>query len=143
MIDRTRPVFIDTCVLLYAAGRHHPYKEPCVALLEAVADRRIDAAINTDVLQEVLYRFHAISKIATGREVAAAALTLFEKILPVTDKEMGRALAILEKHPALSPRDAVHVATMQTADIKIIVSADRHFDVVQGIARIEPGEVLS
>lgn len=35
-------VFIDTAVIMYAAGGDHPLREPCRDMLRAVVDGRLD-----------------------------------------------------------------------------------------------------
>lgn len=41
----------------------------------------------------------------------------------------------------LSARDAVHVATMRNDGIESMISADKDFDRVDGIRRLDPTEV--
>ncbi len=47
--------FIDTNVFLYAAGSAHPHRERCAKVLRRVADGKLDATINSEVIQETLY----------------------------------------------------------------------------------------
>ncbi len=48
-------VFLDTNVFLYAAGRAHPERDACASVLRRVADGSLDATVNTEVIQEILY----------------------------------------------------------------------------------------
>ena len=36
-------ILLDTTVLVYAKGQDHPLRDPCRELIEAIADRRIEA----------------------------------------------------------------------------------------------------
>ena len=53
-------VFLDVNIPMYAAGQTHPYREPCAWLMTQVARGRIAAAIDTEIIQEVLYRYGAL-----------------------------------------------------------------------------------
>lgn len=49
--------FIDTAVIMFAAGADHPLREPCQAVLRLHADQRIGAVTSAEVVQETLHRF--------------------------------------------------------------------------------------
>ena len=53
-------VFIDANVPTYAAGRDHPYKEPCARILRVLADDLQSFVSNSEVLQEIMYRYLAL-----------------------------------------------------------------------------------
>ena len=40
--------FIDTNVVMYAAGKEHFYKLPCLKILNDIESGRIRAAVNTE-----------------------------------------------------------------------------------------------
>ena len=56
------PLFVDTNVFIYAVGRDHPMKRPCVHVIKRIRDGGIVAVINTEIIQEILYRFRAIGQ---------------------------------------------------------------------------------
>ena len=56
----TEPTFLDVNVFMYAAGASHPYKSPCLRTLADVETRLLSAVINTEILQELLYRYSHI-----------------------------------------------------------------------------------
>jgi len=68
-------VFLDTNIFLYAAGRLHPERDACVQILRRVADGTLDATVNTEVIQEILYvltrRGRQVEALALARHVAA------------------------------------------------------------------------
>ena len=49
---------------------------------------------------------------------------------------MLKACDLLERHPQLRPRDAVHAATMLNNGIESILTADSHFDNLAGITPV-------
>ena len=48
------------------------------------------------------------------------------------------AIELLTTQPALPPRDALHAAVLQRHGLDHVISADRHFDVIAGITRLDP-----
>lgn len=133
-------ILVDTNVIMYAAGRAHPYREPCRLWLQALADDQLDGVIDVEVIQEILHRFAAPSLLAVGHAMASAAFGLFGEPLPFTASHAHAALALLDEFGAngLRPRDAVHAAICREAGIDRILSADRHFDLVGGLTRVDP-----
>lgn len=136
-------VFVDTAVLMYAAGTEHSLREPCRNVLRRVADGELDAAISAEVVQEILHRFTRIGRPAEGTALARAALDLFAPVLPITHATMRRVPDLIDRHPTLAARELVHVATCQAEGISEIVSPDRGFDSVPGIRRLDPAEAAS
>lgn len=131
-------VFLDTNVFLYAAGRAHPEQEACADLLRRVADGKLDATTNSEVVQEILYvlvrRGQRDDAITLARHVSA----LFPDLLPVTGQDMDRACDLVARYPKLPVRDAVHAATMIGSGLKQLVSVDEDFDQVREIRRVAP-----
>jgi len=134
-------VFLDTNIFLYAAGRPHPERDACARLLRRVADGSLEATVNTEVVHEILYvltrRGRRKDALALARHVEA----LFPDLLPVTRDDMREALQLLEDHPGLSVRDAVHAATMLRNGLRTVASVDSDFDQIPEIRRIAPGSV--
>ena len=134
-------VFIDANVPLYASGGRHPLREPCRRLLRAIGKRELEAWTNAEVLQEVLHR--CIRGEQTGRRGALAAFDDFiqlvrSTLLPIGVEDLLWARALAGELPVLPAADLVHVATMERHGLTRIVTADRHFDEVPGIERIDP-----
>ena len=131
-------VFIDTAVIMYAAGSDHPLRRSCQGILTRVADGELDAVISVEVIQEIIHRFVAIKRPEQGASIARDALDLFAPVLPVTHAVMRRMPELVDGHPSLAARDLVHVATCLDEGIADIVSPDRGFDEVPGIRRLDP-----
>ena len=77
-------LFLDVNVPMYAVGKANPYKEACTWILTEVAHNRVSAAIDTEIVQEVLYRYGALQEWKTAVEMAAGLLNLVPVVLPVT-----------------------------------------------------------
>ncbi len=131
--------FIDANILMYSLGGSHPLRDPCKATLEKIKEGRVQVVTNTEVLQEILYRFFSIRKYSLAEVVYTSMVGLCGEVLPVTLKDTDRALELLKKTPRITSRDAVHAATMINNGIKEIYSIDPHFDLISEIRRLQPG----
>ncbi len=132
------PDFLDACILIYAVGRDHPYRDCCVRIVEAAAEGTLNAVTDAEVIQEIAYHFQNLRRRAEGIKWAREFVEAVPEVLPVTRQDALRSLELLHDHSFLPPRDAIHLAVMQAAGIRRIITADRHFDRVPGIERIDP-----
>jgi predicted nucleic acid-binding protein len=66
--------FIDTNIFLYSVGRDHPPKFPSILTIQKIRDGSILAVINTEIVQEILYRFQSIKKLPVGIRLAKEAM---------------------------------------------------------------------
>ncbi len=126
--------FVDANVVIYAwvPGQYHG---ACGEILTAIAAGDADGRTSTSALEEV---WHLES---TGRAGDITGLTerayrALAPLLPVTDDAFAAALGL--EAPRLDPLDRLHVGTCLVNDIGVIVSADRGFDGVKGIRRVDP-----
>jgi predicted nucleic acid-binding protein len=129
-------VFIDSNLPMYAAGREHSNREPSRRLLIRIRSGEIDACTSTEVLQEILYRYSAISRLDLAGEVYDLFVEICPVVLPVTLAETDRARRLLSDVTGISARDAVHAAVMQNHDVEWIATFDAGFDRVPGIRRL-------
>ena len=135
--------FLDTAVFMYAGGGEHPLRDPCQAILRDVTDGRMDAVTSAEVVQEVLHRFIAIRRPATGVTMARSVLLSFGPVLSISHAIISRVPDLVARYPGLTARDLVHVATCHEEGIDRIVSPDAGFDVVSDLRRIDPTELSS
>jgi uncharacterized protein len=131
-------ILIDANIFMYAAGAAHPHKTPSVRLLERVARGEVAATINAETLQEILHRYRAIKRWSDGRRVYDLARQLFPSVVPITAEMLDGARALLDQHPALMARDALHAAVVMHEGLDAICSYDRDFDAITAMSRIEP-----
>jgi predicted nucleic acid-binding protein len=64
---------------------------------------------------------------------------LFPVVFPVTEAVLDRARGLLDDHPGLMARDALHAAVVELHHLEAICSFDRDFEVIPTLRRIEPG----
>lgn len=125
--------FVDANVLLYAAVESEQH-DACAELLRAIvsgADGRTSAA----VLEEV-WHIERSRRLGDLDGLAERAYRLLTPLLPVTDEAFAQALAL--DAPQLGANDRLHVGTCMVHGIESIVTADRGFDGVRGIRRVDP-----
>lgn len=132
-------IVLDTTVLVYAVGAEHPLREPCRALIERIAEGRIAATTTVEVIQELAH----VRARRCGREDASQlarhyALLLKPLLRPDAD-ELAAGLQLFGTHRTLGCFDAVLAATALRHGATAIVSADRAFSEVDGLAHRDPG----
>jgi uncharacterized protein len=144
-MTRTPPlIHIDANVPIYAAGREHPLKAPCQELVRLAAAAPQAFTTDAEVLQELLHYYLAAGNWAQGQAVFRAFATLTAgRIAPVLDTDVARAATLADAYPRLSARDLLHVAVMQRLGATHIASADRDFDAVSGIRRLDPARLAA
>jgi predicted nucleic acid-binding protein len=138
------PVFLDTNIPIYAAGRPHPLKEPCARILALVAEHPDEFVTNVEVVQELLHHYMRAGLWDAGRVVVEQFMVLMEdRIEPVLVEDAATAVHIADEHRDVSARDLFHAAVMRRTGAVRITTADRDFERVAGIERLDPGAVES
>ena len=135
-------VFIDANIPIYAAGRDHPYKEPCSRILLMAAQEPMAFVTDSEVLQELLHRYLASGRWALGREVVQALAEIMQGVIePVRAEDVMRAVELADRHTGVSARDLVHAAVMHRLGSDRIISADTDFERLDGIMRLDPANL--
>lgn len=135
-------LFLDSNVFLYALGAASPYREDCRAILSAVGAGQLDVVTSSEVLQELLHVRSRRLGVTDATSAVRQAAGMMSEVLPVTGTDLLEACTLLDRHPHLSVRDALHVAVMRAAGITRLVSVDRDFDSAPGMERLDPHQVL-
>jgi predicted nucleic acid-binding protein len=141
--DRPEAYFLDANILMYAAGSNHLLRDPCRGALERAVSERATLITDSEVLQEILYRYVSIRRPEAANVVYHSAVRLCTEVLPVAESHTARALELLLNYPGISPRDAIHIATMEGAGIRQILSTDTDFDGFKEVSRIDPADFLT
>ena len=126
--------FVDANVIVYAATEG-PYREPCVEILQAIAEGRAVGRTSTAVIEEV-WHVELSGKAGDISGLADNAYTLFAPLLAVDHEIVGAALALPTSE--LGTNDRIHAATCALSGIDTIVTADADFNDVRGLRRIDP-----
>jgi uncharacterized protein len=134
-------ILIDANILMYAAGAPHAHKAASADLVEDVAKGLVDACVDAEVLHEILHRYRALNRWDEGRLAFDLARQACPVVVPVTGDTVDHARRLMDDHPRLSARDALHSAVVVTFGLRAICSFDTDFDVVKGVRRLEPERV--
>ncbi len=136
------PIFLDTNVPIYAAGRPHPLKAPCAEILVLAAQQPHEFLTDAEVLQELLHRYLALRLWPQGKEAFARFAALMrERVEPVYASDVEQAASLVEQYPRLSARDLLHLAVMMRVGVNHIISADQGFDGVAQLERLDPASL--
>ena len=120
-------VFVDSNVPMYAAGAAHPHKDPCLRFLKRAQRGDIHAVTSTEVLQEILHRYHRLGHPEVAREVYALVVQLCAEVLPITIADTDACVDLLRDVRG-SVRDALHVAVMRNHEVDVVATYDAGFD---------------
>jgi predicted nucleic acid-binding protein len=131
-------ILLDANILMYAAGTRHKCKAPALRLLSRVASGEVSAAVDAEVLQEILHRYRRLTRWADGTRVYELARQIVSVVLPVTVEVMDAARGLMERHPHLAARDAVHAAVVFDQGLRGFCSFDADSDRVTGLRRVLP-----
>ncbi|MBI2183994.1 MAG: type II toxin-antitoxin system VapC family toxin [Thaumarchaeota archaeon] len=143
MVSET--LFLDTSIPIYAAGKPSEHKDACIKILERIERGELKTAIDTEVIQEILYRFHRLNMQGHGIELSRQVLRLGVRVLPVLRRDIDEALLLFNKYfsRGVPPRDALHASVMVNNGINKIVTLDKHFgDVMTELQRVEPKRLV-
>ena len=129
-------IFVDSNIPMYLIGAEHPNKHAARGLLERAIIDGESLVTDAEVFQEILHRYSAIGRRDAIGPAFEALLGVVDSVHPIELADTIRAGALVERDTRLSARDAIHVAVMERRSIARILSFDRAFDVVPGVARL-------
>jgi predicted nucleic acid-binding protein len=135
-------IFVDANIPIYAVGRPHPLKNPSLEILRLIAQHPNAFVTDAEVLQEILHRYLSLR---FWPRPGLSALESFEvlmrgRIEAVSASDVMVAAHLAEAHQRLSARDLLHVSIARRLGAGAIVSADRDFDDVPTIERLDPAD---
>ena len=130
--------FLDSNIIMYTLGGPHTLKTPCVKVLEKIRSAKIKVCTNTEIFQEILYRYYSLDKKVLAHQACDILKDIANPIFPITHEDIEKAMSLLKQY-TIPVRDAVHAATMLNHNIRHILSTDIHFDNIHELTRIHPG----
>lgn len=137
----TPGTFVDANVPIYAAGRAHPLKEPCVHVLLLAAEHPQAFVTDAEVLQELLHRYLALRLWPQGRRAFQRFSEIMqERVAVVQATDVQHAAGLADTYQELGARDLLHAAVMHRLGVRRIISADTGFDRLPGIERLDPAQ---
>jgi uncharacterized protein len=129
-------IFVDSNIPMYLVGADHPNKVAARLRLEQAIVDNEPLATDAEVLQELLHRYAAIERRDAIGPAWDAIIGVVDVIHPIEVEDVTRARRLIAAAPALSARDAVHLAVMQRRGISRILTFDAGFDGIVGVERV-------
>lgn len=126
--------FVDANIAIYTR-LSGDYSEPCLEVLSAIATGDADGCTSTAALEEV-WHFELSQRAPELAGMTQDAYTILLPLLSVTDEIFRDARALTTAK--LGANDRIHAATCMSNGIGTILSADRGFDEVNGLRRVDP-----
>ena len=132
-------IFIDANPPIYASGKPHPLKIPSAGIIQLVSENAEAFVTSVEVMQEFLH-YCRVRRVWRESRFAYYALRqiLEGRIEPVHVSDIDRAAETAQEYPRLGARDLIHLAVMRRLGVTRIVSADRGFDLVPEVERLDP-----
>jgi hypothetical protein len=135
-------VYIDSNVFFYAKILDARYGEACAEIVENIAKAELEATASTLVVLETANALVRYGLTNAVKDEIDAICSLGMTLSPVDDIIIRWAGDIF-RESGISPSDCVHVATMKKFGVTEILSADKDFDKISGIRRIDPKSYVS
>jgi predicted nucleic acid-binding protein len=126
--------FVDANAIVYTV-LDVAARDNCTRILRAIAAGDVDGRTSPAVFEEV---WHVAAHRYRGKmgNLPSQALKIFSPLLPVTEDALVHAFSMPDSK--LGPNDRLHVGTCAINEIGTVLTADRAFDGVKGIRRVDP-----
>ena len=137
------PIFIDTNIPMYAAGKNPSYCQPCQQSLAIIVEKHLSVMTDCEVHQEILHRYLSLGLPEKAKEMSEDFERIVPSILPITMHDVQKARQLLVAYSHVRARDLLHVAVMLNNGLHQILSVDSHFATFHEIRRIDPVEFVA
>ncbi len=135
-VSKKEPVYLDANCFIYASTDESKIGQKARKIIQDIKIGVYEKAYSSTLtVDEFLW---SVQK-EVGRELAAEGADIFLTLqnfqLINIDAEIISKAINLYKEKKLDPRDAIHLAAMQSKNIKTIISSDPDFDKIKSIKR--------
>ncbi|MFN8150952.1 MAG: type II toxin-antitoxin system VapC family toxin [Solirubrobacterales bacterium] len=130
--------FVDANVIVYAVAEDDSRQPGSIEIMDAISDARAVGVANSAVIEEV-WHLEMSGRVPGLDGQARGAHTILRPLLPIDDEVLDIAFGLeLPADTRLGANDRLHAATCIRYGITDIVTADRAFDDVEQLHRIDP-----
>ena len=143
MIDEA--LFIDVNIPMYAAGAPHTNRAACQWVMTSIAKGNLSAVIDVEIVQEIYHRYGSLNDWEIANKMASSLLRIIPDILPVTLRDIQQMVPLAQLYGSaykIPARDLIHAAVMRNNGLTTIVSTDKHFDLIEGLTRLHPQQLM-
>jgi hypothetical protein len=130
-------LYVDSNVFFYAKIMDGIFGKSCSDILRRIASDDMQASISALVPIEVA---NALRKYGLGKDVREEVRAIFSMGIEVypLDPTDAREAAEIYAEAGISPYDCVHAAVMKKYGLNEIISADKEFDKIPWLKRVDP-----
>lgn len=129
--------YLDANVFIFAANAKGREGAVAAKVLRDTVSGRYPAVTAVLTLDEVAWAIRRLIDRETALRETTRILSLpHVTVLDVKPRHMVTALDLMERHPRLQPRDALHAAVAMDAGVYSIVSSDPDFDAIPELERV-------
>jgi len=119
-------IFVDSNIFVYAVGRAHPLREEAQGFFLQSSQEGKRLVTSAEVLQELLHIYLPVGRMQTLDAALELATLGVDHLIPVNAEAVLHAHHLADKHPALTARDLLHLATCHMENIKELKTFDRN-----------------
>lgn len=140
----TERAFLDANVFIHASGADGPHRLGASAVVLEMARSRQNVWSSAEVLQEVLNVYVRRGERSRAEEMVGSIDELLgDHVERMIRTDVIAASRLATSYVALQARDLIHVAVMRRLGISHIISADRGFDSIPNVTRLDPRDFLT
>lgn len=136
--SKKESIYLDANCFIYATIDKEEIGQNAKKILEEVNNGAYKKAYSSTLtVDEFLWRVQK----EVNREMSAEGSSIFFslqnlELISIDAQIISKAIEIY-KNDKLDPRDSIHLAAMQSKEIKTIISSDPDFDKIKSIKRID------
>ena len=136
-------ILLDTTCLVYAVGGDHERREPCLALMTAIAEQRVIARTTTQVIAEFAHVRGRRRDRSDASSLAEDYSALLGPLETVSESDLSEALHIWQATPRIRTFDALLVAVATRLEVDALVTEDRALRDVDVLPVMTAAEAVS
>lgn len=133
-----RRFLYDTNVFVYALGAEHRYQTPCAAVIARAERGELRGEASVDLVGEFLHHRFRQTRDRSDAARYAREVAVLCRLHELRPDDVPLALSLFERHAQLSARDAFFAAIALNRRIDAILTADRDFECIPGLERVDP-----
>jgi len=129
--------FIDSNIFFYSKILDREYGKACAKIVRGIAEGKIRAVTSVLVIIELVNALRKYGLDSEARNVVDATFSLDIHIYEIDPSDVRIAMDVFDEF-RISPYDCVDAVIMKRAGAINIISADKDFDKIDWIKRLDP-----
>ncbi|MDQ3356432.1 MAG: type II toxin-antitoxin system VapC family toxin [Actinomycetota bacterium] len=138
-----RRFFFDTNIFVYALGGDHPLRGPCRVVLERAEGGELRGEASVELVQELVHQRYRQTRQRAAATRAARRVAEAVILHPFEPADLPLALDLFDHSSRMTSRDACLAAVALNREVGAMLSADRDFDDVPGLERVDPADEVA